>query len=253
MKIKRLLAFSLGIVMVVSTVPILVFADENEETTETTIVETTEPKETKEIEDKEPSETKGTTDAADPTETEEKKSGESKDTESEEIVEGEIPSDTASVEAKNANSWGKLKWSLNKSTGVLSVSGKGNMPAITSSKGAPWISDSYDIKKIVIGKGITSISDYAFYWCDHATSVTIPSGVKSIGKFAFYRCDGLLSIKLPSSVRTIGDEAFAFCDGIKTLKLNKGLKTISCFFAKSGGKVEDRKNETPQMPVLSMF
>ena len=55
MKIKRLLAFSFSMVMMVSTVPALVFADETDsETTETTIVETSEPKET---EEKKPSET----------------------------------------------------------------------------------------------------------------------------------------------------------------------------------------------------
>ena len=69
MKIKRLLAFSLSMVMMVSAVPALVFADETDsETTETTIVETSEPKETKEPEEKKPSETEETK----PAETEEK-------------------------------------------------------------------------------------------------------------------------------------------------------------------------------------
>ena len=66
MKIKRLLAFSLSMVMLVSAVPALVFADETDsETIETTIVETSEPKET---EEKKPSETE----EKKPAETEEK-------------------------------------------------------------------------------------------------------------------------------------------------------------------------------------
>ncbi len=165
MKIKRFLAFSLSMVMMVSSAPALVFADETDpETTETTIVETSEPKET---EEKKPSETE----EKKPAETEEKEtepaeSSEETDDEAvpEEKTEDRIPSDTASVEAKNAKAWGKLKWSFNSKTGVLSISGKGNMPAITSDNGAPWYDDRFHIEKIVIGKGITSISDYAFNW-----------------------------------------------------------------------------------------
>ena len=159
MKIKRLLAFSLRMVMLVSALPGMVFADETDpETAETAIVETSEPEETEEKDTSESS----------------KESGEETG-----------PEETSdAVEAKDANTWGKLKWSFNSSTGVLSITGKGNMPAITSSKGAPWYDERNHIKKIVIGKGITSISDYAFYFCD-AVSVSIPSGVKSIGKNAF--------------------------------------------------------------------
>ncbi|MCR5287945.1 MAG: hypothetical protein K6D93_08370 [Saccharofermentans sp.] len=74
MKIKRLLAFSLSMVMMVSTVPALVFADETDsETTETSIVETSEPKEMKEIEKKKPSETEAD-------KSEEKKPAETKET-----------------------------------------------------------------------------------------------------------------------------------------------------------------------------
>ena len=90
MKIKRLLAFSLSMVMMVSTVPALVFADETDsETTETTIVETSEPNET---EEKKPSETEETKAAE--TEEKETESAESSEesgeaTESKEITDRE--------------------------------------------------------------------------------------------------------------------------------------------------------------------
>ena len=44
---------------------------------------------------------------------------------------------------------------------------------------------------------VTSISDYAFYYCSGLTSITIPNSVKSIGDEAFYGCNGLESITLP--------------------------------------------------------
>ncbi|MBQ9783065.1 MAG: leucine-rich repeat protein, partial [Clostridia bacterium] len=44
------------------------------------------------------------------------------------------------------------------------------------------------VKNLVIPKGVTSISDYAFYNCDSLMSITIPDGVTSIGEDAFYGC-----------------------------------------------------------------
>jgi len=43
----------------------------------------------------------------------------------------------------------------------------------------------------VIPDGVTSIGNYAFYYCDSITSVTIPNSVTSIGAYAFAGCTSL--------------------------------------------------------------
>ena len=56
---------------------------------------------------------------------------------------------------------------------------------------------------------VTSIGEYAFYYCEWLTSVTIPNSVTSIGDYAFQWCSGLTSVTIPNSVTSIGDYAFS--------------------------------------------
>ena len=99
-----------------------------------------------------------------------------------------------------------LTWSLNTSTGKLTISGTGAMTNYSS--GAPWYSSRSSIKTVVIGSRVTSIGDYAFYNCSSLTSITIPGSVTSIGRYAFYYCTNLTSITIPDSVTSIGESAF---------------------------------------------
>ena len=48
--------------------------------------------------------------------------------------------------------------------------------------------------RFVIPDSVTSIGDYAFYYCDSLTSVVIPDSVTSIGDYAFYNCTSLTSV-----------------------------------------------------------
>ncbi|MGN1227763.1 MAG: leucine-rich repeat domain-containing protein, partial [Christensenellales bacterium] len=65
-----------------------------------------------------------------------------------------------------------------------------------------------------IPKSVTSIGDYAFYYCSKLTSITIPEGVTSIGSNAFYNCGSITSITIPNSVTSIGSNAFYNCGSI---------------------------------------
>ena len=65
--------------------------------------------------------------------------------------------------------------------------------------------------KIAIPDSVTSIYDYAFYYCSNLTSINLPEGIKSIGNSAFYHCSSLTSINLPIGITSIGDSALLEC------------------------------------------
>lgn len=86
-------------------------------------------------------------------------------------------------------------------------------------------------KKIEIGSSVTSISDYAFYFCGNLTTMTIPNSVISIEDCAFWFCDILTSVTIPDSVTKIGIRAFADCEALESI-------TITA----NGGNAQNVKN-----------
>lgn len=83
-----------------------------------------------------------------------------------------------------------------------------------------------NIKKVIIPDSVTSIGEYAFYWCKSLTSITIPDGVTNIGGGAFQGCESLTSITIPSSVTNIGDAAFAFCTNLENITIPNSVTSI---------------------------
>ena len=69
----------------------------------------------------------------------------------------------------------------------------------------------------IIPNSVTSIGEYAFYFCFGLTTVTIPNSVTSIGESAFSYCSGLTTVTIPNSVTSIGDWAFRGCSGLTKL------------------------------------
>lgn len=107
-----------------------------------------------------------------------------------------------------------LTWTLVESTGTLTISGSGAMKNYSNSNTstlAPWNSDRTKILAVVIENGVTTIGNYAFYFCQKLTSVSIPNSVTSIGSYAFDGCSSLISIMIPNSVTSIGEDAFRDC------------------------------------------
>ena len=119
-----------------------------------------------------------------------------------------------------------VTWYYNSSTGVLTISGSGDMKDYTSASSTPWYSERGNITSVVVKSGITSIGNYAFSRCLYITSVTIPSSVKSIGKYGFYNCTSLTAVTIPGSVASIGDYAFTSCDNLAKLTLSSGTTDI---------------------------
>ena len=171
---------------------------------------------------------------------------------------------TAKAETANSGKCGEnVTYSLDSSTGELTISGTGNMDNYN------YYDDDYspffyyhDIKTITINSGVTSIGNYAFYGCTNLTSVTIPDSVTSIGDRAFERCtrlksinvdtnnknylsiDGILFNKdkttlirypqasaiteynIPNSVTSIGENGFSWCESLTSVTIPNSVTSI---------------------------
>ena len=79
---------------------------------------------------------------------------------------------------------------------------------------------------IIIPSSVTSIEDYAFWWCSSLRELEIPSSVTSIGKFAFASCRSLRELEIPSSVTSIGEFAFASCRSLRELEIPSSVTSI---------------------------
>ena len=89
------------------------------------------------------------------------------------------------------------------SDGVLTVSGSGECTNAWMNNYSP-----NNVKKIVIGSGITSIGRAAFQGCAYVKSVDIANGVTKICRGAFTQCWALDYVIIPTSVNTIEMTAF---------------------------------------------
>ena len=122
-----------------------------------------------------------------------------------------------------------VTWALTLSSGVLTISGSGDMDDFTSpddSNPAPWLSSHASaITSVVIESGVSHIGNAAFQTCSNLTSVTIPEGVTSIGESAFSDT-GLTTVEIPSSVTSIEDFAFADCSALTSVTIPNGVTSI---------------------------
>ncbi|MBQ3523160.1 MAG: leucine-rich repeat domain-containing protein [Clostridia bacterium] len=114
-----------------------------------------------------------------------------------------------------------LTWSYNMLTGVLRISGAGDMYNYgthhLSLTNTPWSTFLNDIKEVVIEDGVTSIGTYAFYGCSNLSDVKIGDGVTTIGERAFEYCRGLNTVTIGNGVTTIEKYAFKECTGLTSV------------------------------------
>lgn len=139
-----------------------------------------------------------------------------------------------------------VKWVL-EDDGTLTISGSGEM---VFEDGTPWAEYIEEIKKAVVGDGVTNIAKNAFLNaqnmevisiaesvikiessafenCCALKEIELPDNLSSIDKFAFWDCSSLTEIIVPDSVTNIGVYAFRSCSDLKAIKLSRNITSIA--------------------------
>ena len=128
-----------------------------------------------------------------------------------------------SAENETSGITGDCKWSFDKNSLTLTISGNGKTANYGSSIHAPWY--NFNTSKINIEYGVTHIGDYLFSGCKFQ-SIAIPDSVISIGEHAFAGCN-IKNITIPNNVTSIDVYAFSNCKELTKLVIGSGLTSIS--------------------------
>ena len=112
------------------------------------------------------------------------------------------------------------------SDGVLTLGGSGAMYDYEKGAARPWDKYSNNIKRLVIGDGITKIGDWAFYECENLSQITFSKTLSQIGVRSFYGCKSLTYLELPNGLIDIGSGAFNSCTSVVRVDFPKSLKNI---------------------------
>lgn len=121
-------------------------------------------------------------------------------------------------------------WDTSTTAAYLFDEATGILTIIENAGTTQWRKDPQvkeeDVKKVVFEKGVTSIGDSAFYYCQNLKEVELPEGLTTIGKYAFWKCTGLEKMKLPEGLTTLGESVFYGCGGLKEIKLPASLTSL---------------------------
>ena len=135
-----------------------------------------------------------------------------------------------------------LHWKV--AAGTLTITGTGAMPDFDFPNGnlAPWwnykalgmikttiggikIDADGNLKTVIIGEGVTNVSNYALFFLPAATQVTLPDSVTSIGRYGIAMCSKLTGLSIPKGVTGIGDFGLAG-NGLTAITLPDGLQSL---------------------------
>ena len=120
-----------------------------------------------------------------------------------------------SVHAQESGTCGDyVTWMLD-DEGILTIRGTGKMTDYNNGS-SPFY--DFEIIKVVIKPGVTSIGTSAFYRCTSLTDVTIPDSVTSIGSSVFDECKSLTSITVSA-----GNTKYTSINGVLYSKNPKTL------------------------------
>ena len=116
-------------------------------------------------------------------------------------------------------------YELDKSTGILTIRGSGEIQDYSLGSPSPFYNDRM-IKEIVVEDGVTGIGDFCFSSCENLANIEIPESVTRIGRCAFSDCYAIENITIPDGVTRICGFAFRSCSGLRRVALSDSVAVI---------------------------
>ncbi|MBQ7793393.1 MAG: DUF4886 domain-containing protein [Clostridia bacterium] len=110
----------------------------------------------------------------------------------------------------------EVGWSY--ADGTLTISGTGEMKAYSNSSLPPWTALASEVKNVVVGEGVTNVSQLAFKNMSAIENVSLPSTLEKIDAIAFYGTKSLEFIEIPEGVTELGYSLFIH-GGLKRIVL----------------------------------
>lgn len=80
------------------------------------------------------------------------------------------------------------------------------------------------IQKLVLGKNVTEVGDYALQGCSSLSEVQFDDALKTIGNMSFYQCTSLGNLTFNEGLETIGSYTFWQNQPVKSVYIPASVK-----------------------------
>ena len=144
---------------------------------------------------------------------------------------GEDPDDGGEVDENIiTGTTGDVTYSLNKTTGVMTLSGTGATKNFTSAGDfagdTTWAEVLALVKELVVEEGVTKLGNRLFTKAPELVKVTLPASLVTIGERCFTDCYKLEEVVFSAAtgqlgLKTMGQVAFNACTSLKSIDLSR--------------------------------
>ena len=121
-----------------------------------------------------------------------------------------------------------LQWELNPDTGVLTISGKGQMGTFSDN----FVPIKDQIKEVVIQEGVLTMGQ--MFDLVHVKKITLPASVRQIVDKAFYRWTALEHVEILGNGVALGTNIFFECPAVQTVRFTGNMPVVESSMVFSG-------------------
>lgn len=121
------------------------------------------------------------------------------------------------------------RYSFDYNTKTLYISGYGDMYNYNCNDSISPFCEDKDIVNLVIEDGITSIGDYAFYYCTQLANIVLPNSLTRIGRSSFSNCHNLTNITFGDCLTNIDSLAFEQCRNLNNIRIPSSVLNIGYY------------------------